>query len=278
MRTHIKDVFKLAPETGYGIEATSGFVSFNFVNDGSIELNEGLKDEKGIGGVVAYYGYIEPSLEVGGLLSVSDLSIIPYLFPADGLTARSFTIIAGNSDLGFGVKAIGSFPTEISLSGKAGEPVKYSVKFEAMKVVPNSSLPAPTTPDRTGIIMWHDGAVLFGENSFSLAEFKFDYKLPVHLEADISPKPSGAKRVRNLVAWGFPEISFSGKIYIPFTPYIAADTPAPIDIVVAIANMTIVLNDMLIVKRSFPVKGGDDLWVMDIEFKGNENSLSITID
>lgn len=278
MKTAIKDVFLLAAESEYGEEPSNPtYTSFKFINGGSVEISEGLKTEKGIGGIIAVHGLIEPSLSVEGFLSNSDLSLFNGHFPAINFAPKSFTIVAGNSDLGFGVKAYGSIPSEISLEGKVGEAVKYSVKYEAMFVETLTTLPSPTSPTKTGILMWHDGIVSINGSNYHVSEFKLTFKQTIHLTADISSaKPAGRKRGRHIIAWGFPEVEFSAKIFVPFPTGIAQDSPLTVDVVIALGNTTYNLNDMWIEKTSYPVKGGDDLWVMDISLKGHESCLSIS--
>ena len=279
MKTTIKDVLKLVAETEFGVEPSNpNYVNFHFVNDGSVDLPEGLKDEKGVGGTVFYYSLIEPALDFSGLLCSDDLNLFASLFPSINLTPQSFTVIAGNSDLGFGVKLLGSIPTEISLECKAGEAVKYSVKMNAMKVTPVTSVPTPPTVNRTGILVWHDGVVTINGSNYQVSEFKLSHKQPIKLEADLSPKPAGSKRVRNLVAWGLPEIELSCKVYLPFPTDIAADAPSLVDATIVIGGLTINLNDLFIVKRGFPVKGGDDLWLMDLDLRGYEGCMTITVE
>lgn len=277
MKTEVKDVIKLAKEPAIGQEATSGFSQFNFVNDGSVEVNENVKQEKGIGGSVFHYSVVDASLSVGGFLSNSDLSLLTQLFCNADYTPNSFTIIAGNSAVGLGVKLVGSIPSEITLDSKAGDPIKYSVKFDAMLCSPVTSIPTPTPPNKTDIVVWHDATVNINGNEYHVAEWKLTWKQPIKLEADFSPKDSGKKRMRNVVGWGYPEVSFSCKVYLPFSADIAADLPNTVDVTITIGNMTVVLNDLFVSKRGFPVKGGDDLWVMDLDLEGHEASLSIQV-
>ena len=278
MKTQIGDVFLLVNEHVYGEEPNDPeYVAFNFVNGGSVEISEGLKTEKGIGGVIAVHGLIEPSLSVEGLLSSSDLVLLNEHFPATDFAPKSFTVKAGNSDLGFGVKAYGCIPTEISLEGKVGEAVKFSVKYEAMFVEALSTLPSPQTPNRAGILMWHNGIVSINTNNYQVSEFKLTYKQPIHLTADISTsKPAGRKRGRHIVAWGYPEVEFTAKIYLPMPTVIAQDTPPTITVTITIGNVTYTLSGLWLEKTSYPVKGGDDIWVMDISLKGSENCLTIS--
>lgn len=278
MKTQIGDVFILTPETIYGEEPSNPTYSgFNFVNGGSVELSEGLKTEKGIGGVIAVHGLIEPSLSVEGLLSRNDFVLFNSHFPAANFSPKSFTVKAGNSQLGFGVKAYGCIPTEINLEGKVGEAIKFSVKYEVMFVEILSSLPQPSTPERGNILVWHDGVVSINGNNYQVSEFKLSFKQPIHLTADISStKPTGRKRGRHLVAWGYPEVEFTAKIYLPLPTVIAQDTPPPVDVTIIIGDVTYSLNDLWIEKTSYPVKGGDDIWVMDISLRGGENCLTIS--
>jgi len=263
MRSHRLDWFGLKPEASYGVEGSGNFICPAYVNGGSIEINEGISLEKVIGGVVAVASPIEVSVSVDFLLTPSLLSILDDLM----VNEVSYTIAAGSGS-DFGVKVLGCFPTEISISCEAGEPVKVSAKFDGQLVVP---VPPPVVPPSGVIIHWWGVVVTLAGNEVAARSAKLDVRKPVQLVADLSTnKPEGARRVRNRYAFGIPEVTLSATLLHPFMLEVTEDTPDPVTWTLTVGGGTI-SGVGFITRRSFPIKGGDDLWTFDIEIQSFPN-------
>jgi len=273
MRTHIQDIFLIKPELNAGEEDTAAtWQTFGFVNGGDIEVNENLKTEKAIGGIVRYYSIVEPSVSVDTLITPADLS----LFQSFCLENKSFTILAGNPD--YCVKFLGAFPSEISVDGKVGEALKVSVKFEVMDA--DLTTPPATIPTPTGSpFLWYQGVVTVAGNNYQVSEFKVSVKRNVKLEADFSARPAGKKRTRNLWAFGLNEVECSLSLFLPYTADFAADNISPVDVFIGLDDTkSITLQNMLVSRRRAPVKGGDDIWVLSLDLVGDNNSLVLDIE
>jgi len=266
MRTHRLDWFGLKPETTVGQEGSGNFVAYGYANGGSVEINEGVSLEKVIGGVVPVLSPIEVSVSLELLLTPNLLSILDDLMAGYG----SWTLVAGNAD-GFGVKVLGCFPSEVSISCDAGEPVKVSLKFEGMAVTPLTAKPT-ITPDSGQVLHWWHCVLALAGNEISARTAKLDVKRSLQLIADLSTKPEGLRRIRNLYAFGVPEVTLSATLLTPFVAEFAEDSPSAVTWTLALGSNTI-SGSGVITKRSFPVKGGDDVWSFEVELQAFPNLI-----
>jgi hypothetical protein len=276
MRTHIEDYLVYKTETTRGQEPVGSATPLYIVVDGEIEVNENLKVESAIGGVVRYYSIVEPSASVT-LLVVP--SVKPFLQSArrSGTNLSSYTLEGGTAD--FGIKLLGAHVDELGLEARVGEALRATLRFVAMGAQATSG--AVQAGPTESPIDWSNGVATIANSNYQLASLRATLRNNVKLEADFTSRPAGQRRWRNLFGLGQESVEATLEIYLPYSAGIAADTLAAIAAQIvfgpaAAPVLTLSLNDMLVNRRRVPVKGGDDLWVMTLELTGRPGSLSIT--
>jgi len=266
MRSHRLDWFGLKPETAPGVEGTGQFICPGYVNGGSIEVNEGVGMEKVVGGSIVVASPIEVSVSVDLLLTPTLLSILDDLIRLE----NSYTIVAGSGN-DFGVKVLGCFPTDVSISCEAGETVKVSLKFDCFKIEPLTTF-TPVQPETGVILHWWGVVVGLAGQEVAARSAKLDVKKSLQMIADLSTKPEGWMRVRNRPVYGIPEVTFSATLLHPFLLEMSVDNPNPVTFVLNLGGNTI-SGTGVITRRSFPVKGGDDIWTFEVEIQAFPNLI-----
>jgi hypothetical protein len=272
MRTHISDYLVYKTETTHGQEPTGSATPLYIVVDGEIEVNENLKVEPAIGGVVRYYSVVEPSASVTILVVPSAKTFLQSARRSAG-DLTSYTLEGGTSD--FGIKLFGAFIDELSLDAKVGEALRATMRFAAMGA--QTTTGATQAGPNEAPIDWSNGVATIAGSNYQLASLRASLRNNVKLEADFSDRGAGKRRWRNLFGLGQESVEATLEIYLPYGAGLAADTLAAITAQVAFGSaLTLSLNNLLISRRRVPVKGGDDLWVMTVELVGQPGSLSIT--
>ena len=272
MRTHISDYLVYKQETEHGQEPQGSASPLYIVVDGEIEVNENLKVESAIGGVVRYYSIVEPSASATILVVPSAKTFIQSARRSAG-DLTSYTLEGGTSD--FGIKLFGAFIDELSLEARVGEALRASMRFVAMgaQTTTGATQAGPTESP----IDWSTGVATIAGSDYQLASLRVTLRNNVKLEADFSDRGSGKRRWRNLFGLGQENVEASLEIYLPYGAGLAADSLSEIAASVAFgAALTISLSNLLVSRRRVPVKGGDDLWVMTVELVGRPGSLNIT--